>query len=519
MLLLPKNKTETIRMSTKKRAYISVYNKEGIVEFCRYLSEYGYELIATEGTHKVLAEAGLEALSARELTGYPEPLDGKVRVANPAVYTGIIASRFTEEQLDGLAQEVYPIELVVINLYPFKEDMAAGVPFSEAADHIDEGGVALLDAAAKNYLHTVAVCEPEDYDRVLCDLAAGAISEEERQYFMYKAFSYTASYNALIAQYLARQIKIPYPKMLTVTYEKAQDMRYGENPQQIAAVYRDPLVKKGSLARARQLLGPVLTYNNINDANAALELVKEFDCPAVVCCKHRTPCGAGVGEDLFEAYGRAFNADPLNFKGGIIALNGIVDARIAGRLRETEAEVVLAVGFTPEAMAELELRKELVLLEISNIRSKMLFSTLDLHKIYGGVLVQTYDMTSGKNARCVTERKPTESEIRALKFNYKIAKHARSSAIVVGTEYETKGIGAGQISRLHALKTALAIAGEGKGCVIASDSSFSSADYVELCRKAGITAAIATSCSDETIELCDKYRIAVLCTDERHFKN
>ncbi len=508
-------------MKKKKRAYISVYNKDGIVEFCRYLVEYGYELIATEGTFKTLTEAGLKVISAHELTGYPEPLGGKVRAVHPSIYTGIIANQLTEEQLGELGEkDIFPIELVVVNLYPFKNDMEEGVPFSEAAEHIDAGGVALLDAAAKNYLHTIVVCEPEDYDRVLCDLAAGAISEDERKYFMYKAFSYTASYNALISQYLSRQLMMPFPKMLTVTYEKAQDMRYGENPQQQAAIYREPLLKEGSLARAKQLAGPVLTYNNIKDANAALELLKEFEYPAAVACKHRALCSVGAGENLYDAFVRAYEADPLRLKGCILAINGVVDARIASLLKGISAELVVAVGFTPEAMGELHFQDQLILLEMPDIRSKVQFTTLDLQKIYGGLMVQTYDLSSGKNARCVTKRKPSESEIKALYFNYKVAKHARSGAIVVGRENVTAGIGTGQTHRLLALKVALMIAGDAKGCVLASDSDLPSSDCIDLCHESGITALIQTDSVDPlTVELCDKYQIAMLCTDERHFKN
>ena len=510
-------------MKAKKRAYVSVYNKERIVEFCQYLVEYGYEIVATEGTCKVLREAGIAALSAHEMTGYPEPLGGKVRAMHPAVYTGIIANQLMPAQFKELGRakaKVFPIELVVINLYPFEQDMEAGVPFEEAASHIDVGGVALLDAAARNFMNTVAVCDPEDYDRVLCDLAAGEIAEDERKYLMYKAFSYTASYDALVAQYLSYQLKIAFPKTLTVTYEKTQDMRYGENPHQRAAVYREPLLKEGSIARAKQLAGAEMTYNNIHDASCALELVKEFEEPAAVACKHGAPCGAGTGKDLYEAFTRAAEADPLRFRGGIIAMNGIVDARIAAALRPMGAEAVVAVGFTPEAMAELRFQKPLILLEMPDIRSKVQFSTFDMKKIYGGLLVQTYDTALLEGAACATARKPSEEELAALAFNYKVAKHARSSAVVVGTGEATCGIGTGQTNRMLALHFALSLAGErAKGAVIASDAALLNAESAELCHKAGVTAAIQTGMPDEdTLKLCEKYGIAVLVSELRHFK-
>lgn len=510
-------------MKAKKRAYVSVYNKERIVEFCQYLVEYGYEIIATEGTCKVLREAGIAALSAHELTGYPEPLGGKVRAMHPAVYTGIIANQLTPEQFKELGRakaKVFPIELVVVNLYPFKEDMEAGIPFEEAASHIDVGGVALLDAAARNFMHTVAVCDPDDYDRVLCDLAAGAIPEDERQYLMYKAFSYTAAYDALVAQYLSYQLRIPFPKTLTVTYEKTQDMLYGENPHQHAAVYREPLLKEGSIARAKQLAGPDPTYNNVNDANAALELVKEFDEPAVVACKHGVPCGAGTGSDLYEAFERAAEADPLRLRGGILAVNGVVDARIASRVRDMGAEAVVAVGFTPEAMGELRYNKAIILVEMPDIRSKVQFSTFDMTKIYGGLLVQTYDTSLLGNAVCVTARKPSEEEMAALVFNYKVVKHAHSSAVVVGTQNATCGIGTGQTNRMLALRFALSLAGDrAKGAVAASDAGLLNAETVEECREAGITAVVQTGTPDsKTLKICEKSGIAVLVTDQRHFK-
>lgn len=508
-------------MGGKKRAYVSVYDKTGIAEFCRYLVEYGYEIVATEGTCRTLREAGVPVLSAHDLTGYPEPLGGKVRAVHPAVYTGIIANQLTKAQLKELDdKDVYPIELVVINLYPFKEDMEAGVPFEEAASHIDAGGVALLTAAAKNFVHTVAVCDVEDYERVLCDLAAGVIPEDERKYLMYKAFSYAAGYDALVSQYLSRELKIDFPKTLTITYEKAQDMRYGENPHQRAAVYREPLLKEGSLARAKQLKGAPLTYNNLRDANTALELVKEFDLPAAVACKHSAICGAGAGENGYEACMRAADADPLRLHGGIVAVNGVVDARVAALLRDHGAEAVLAVGFTPEAMAEFRFDEKIVLLEMPDIRSKVQFSTYDLHKIYGGLLAQTYDTDLCSRALCTTSRIPDAEERRALEFNYKVAKHAKSSAVVVGGAYETYGIGAGQTNRALAFRFALDLAGDrARGAVLASDSALP-AECFEACVKAGVAAVIQTGSPDEkTLALCNENGIALIANGERHFKS
>ena len=506
-------------MKEKKRAYISVYDKRGVVEFCHYLVEYGYELIATEGTAKVLKEGGLPVLSAHDLTGYPEPLGGNVRAVHPAIYTGIIAGGLSRKQFKELkTDDIYPIQLVVVNLYPFAHDMEAGLSFEEASSHIDAGGVALLDAAAKNFTTAVAVCDPDDYERVLCDLAAGVIPEDERKYLMYKAFSYTAAYDALVAQYLSHELDIPFPKTLTVTFEKAQDMRYGENPHQHAAVYREPLLKEGSLARAKQIAGPALTYNSVGDVNAALELVKEFEETAVVATKHCAVAAVGTGENVCEAFARVKTADLRNT---VIAVNAVVDARAADLIHGMGIEAVLAVGFTPEAMEMLHYDTNLILLEVPGIRSKVQFSTYDMTKIYGGLLVQTYDTALMNEEMCVTRRAPTDAEHRALTFNYKIAKHARSSAVVIGTEHETVGIGTGQVKRRLALSFALALAGEkARGAVLASEAEFRSADFIRLCAEAGITAIICTSRpSEEAIALLDKNNMAMLVTGSRHFKN
>ncbi len=505
-------------MEEKKRAYISVYDKRGIVDFCRYLVEYGYELIATEGTAHALKGAGIPVSLAHDLTGYPEPLGGKVRALHPEIYTGIVANRLTAEQRKEIEEEIFPIELIVINLYPFRRDMEEGLSFEEAASHIDAVGVALLDAAAMSFMNTVTVCDPDDYDRVLCDLAAGVIPEDERKYLMYKAFSYTASYDALIAQYLSHELSIPFPKNLTYTFEKAQDIRYGENPHQHAAVYREPLLLEGSLARAKQLAGPELTYNALGDANCALELIKEFDAPAVVACKHCAIVTVGCGETVYDAFDCI--GGPM-LRGTIVAFNGVVDARVAKNLTRAGVELALAVGFTPEAMAELRFSPRITLLEMPDIRSKVQFSTIDMTKIYGGLLVQTYDTALYDALTCVSERAPTEAELRALAFNEKVAKHARSSAVAIGTENRTVGIGSGQANRALALSFALALAGEAaKGAVLASDAGFGTPELIEVCHTAGITAIVAAEApSEAALALCNKYEIAVAVSGMRHFKN
>lgn len=511
-------------MKAKKRAYVSVYNKSGIVEFCRYLVEYGYELVATEGTCQVLNEAGIPALSAHELTGFPEPLGGKVRAVHPSIYTGIIANELTEEQLGELDErEVFPIELVVVNLYPFQEDIEAGIPFAECASHIDAGGVALITAAAKNFLNTVVVCDPADYERVLCCLAAGAIPEDERKYLMYKAFSYAASYNALVSQYLSRKLSIAFPQTLTVTYEKAQDMRYGENPHQRAALYREPILKEGSIARAKQLMGGALSYNNINDANSALQLVKEFEKPVVVVCKHCAPCSVGTGDSVFEAFINAAEGDANRLDQSVVAVNGIVDARTAEKIVLYRLEVAIAVGFTAEALTVFHFSdRKPILLEMPDIRSKVQFSTFYMHKIYGGLLVQTYDVPVLDKARCETEKKPSAYDIKAMGLAYKVAKHAHSSAVVIGGDGYTVAVGSGFPNRTEALKAALAMAGErAKGKCLASDSVLPGIECLEMIKNAGISSVIQSGgyLDDEMIEKCNELGLVMFFTDERHLRS
>ncbi|MBO4989374.1 MAG: bifunctional phosphoribosylaminoimidazolecarboxamide formyltransferase/IMP cyclohydrolase [Clostridia bacterium] len=514
-------------MNQKKRALVSVTDKTGIVEFCQYLVEYGYEIISTGGTARVLSEAGIPVIGISEITGFPECLDGRVKTLHPFVHAGLLAMRSNPEHMKTLEElGIGTIDMVVVNLYQFKETIQRkDVTFEEAVENIDIGGPTMLRAAAKNYQDVVVVIDPNDYERVLCELAAGQVSLEFRKYLQYKVFANTAVYDSLISNYLADQLGVKYPEIATFAYRKTQEMRYGENPHQRAAFYTDEISRPGSLSRAKQLWGKELSYNNINDTNGALELVKEFDEPTVVACKHANPCGVGSGETIYEAYCKAYESDPVSVFGGILAINGVVDARTAEEISKIFIEIIVAVGFTPEAMEILTRKKNIRLLELPDIREKREGDAYDMKKVYGGLLIQEYDNTLFDDAdvKVVTKRAPTEEEMKALRFNWKVVKHTKSNAIVIGNEDRTTGIGMGQTNRIWAAQQAIAHAGDkAKGSVMASDAFFPFPDCVEECAKAGITAIIQPGGSKNdqlSIDECDKHDIAMIFVGARHFKH
>ena len=323
-------------MEMKKRALVSVSDKTGVVDFCKGLVANGFEIISTGGTAKALKEAGLNVIGISEITGFPECLDGRVKTLHPNVHAGLLAMRSNPEHMKQLEElNINTIDIVCVNLYPFKATLARGADFAECIENIDIGGPTMIRAAAKNYQDVAVIVDPKDYGKVLEELAAGGVTLETKKYLQYKVFAHTAEYDSLISNYLADQLGIKYPDTITFAYEKAQDMRYGENPQQSAVFYNEPFIRKGSLSSAKQLWGKELSYNNINDANGALELLKEFGTtPAVVACKHANPCGVGTGKDIYEAYMRAYTSDPVSVFGGILAINGTVDERTAEEINK-----------------------------------------------------------------------------------------------------------------------------------------------------------------------------------------
>lgn len=539
-------------MEMKKRALVSVSDKAGVVEFCKGLVECGFEIISTGGTAKALKEAGLEVIGISDITGFPECLDGRVKTLHPNVHAGLLAMRSNPEHMAQLEQlNINTIDIVCVNLYPFKATLESGADFATCIENIDIGGPTMIRAAAKNYQDVAVIVDPEDYDKVLEELKAGGVTLETKKYLQYKVFAHTAVYDSLISNYLASQLGITFPDEVTFAYKKAQDMRYGENPQQKAVFYHEQLPRKSSLASATQIWGKELSYNNINDANGALELLKEFgSTPAVVACKHANPCGVGTGESVFEAYMRAYNSDPVSVFGGILAINGTVDEVTATEINKIFIEIVIASAYTCGALEILESKKNIRLLQIDDITARREKTAFDMKKVYGGLLVQEYDeslisgedlslfttpapvnttvLDSGKEKTVyglgvVTERAPTQDEIEALLFNWKVVKHTKSNAIVIGKKDRTTGIGMGQTNRIWAAQQAISHAGgKAKGSVMASDAFFPFPDCVEECVKAGITAIIQPGGSirdKDSVDACNAAGIAMVFVGDRHFKH
>jgi phosphoribosylaminoimidazolecarboxamide formyltransferase / IMP cyclohydrolase len=524
-------------MSTMKRALISVSNKEGVEEFARGLAAQGFEIISTGGTAKALAEAGLPVVNISDVTQFPEMLDGRVKTLHPAVHGGLLARRDLPEHMQTIEEHgIQPIDLVCINLYPFAETVAKpGVTLEDAVENIDIGGPAMIRSAAKNHDAVTVIVHPADYAAVLAELQenGGATSLETRKKLAAKAYAHTARYDAMISQHLGRMFmpEEPFPQELGLGYTKAQDCRYGENPHQRAAFYREVNVAEPCVASARQLHGKELSFNNFFDINGALETVKELDeGPAAVIVKHTNPCGAAVAGTLAEAFSRAREGDPVSAFGGILAVNRPVDVATAEQItgKNTFFEAIIAPGFEPEAVPILTERKKwginLRLLEISDLggwQSKA--AGFDLKKVVGGLLVQDRDlrMLAPNELKVVTERAPNDEEIAELQFAWKIVKHVKSNAIVFTKERQVVGVGAGQMNRVRSVRLAVEQAGEkAGGAVMASDAFFPFPDGPEAAAEAGITAIIQPGGSvkdQETIDLCNARGIAMVFTGVRHF--
>ncbi|RYL90949.1 bifunctional phosphoribosylaminoimidazolecarboxamide formyltransferase/IMP cyclohydrolase [Sporolactobacillus sp. Y61] len=511
-----------------KRALVSVSDKTGLIDFVKKLVNAGIEIISTGGTKKEIEAAGIPVKSVSDVTGFPEILDGRVKTLHPAIHGGLLAVRDKKAHMDAIAEHgIQPIDFVIVNLYPFKETIAKpDVTYDEAVENIDIGGPSMLRSAAKNHKSVTVVCDPADYDRVAESLNEHAeVPFELRQKLAAKAFRHTAAYDALIADYFTKQTGEEFPEKLTITYEKKQGLRYGENPHQKAAFYSDPLLNESTIAAAKQLHGKKLSYNNIRDADAALGIIKEFKQPAAVAVKHMNPCGIGIGENVNEAYDRAYAADPVSIFGGIIALNREVDAALAEKLHHIFLEIVIAPAYSDEALTILEKKKNLRLLQVKLTDDKQNF--VQYTSVRGGMLVQELDTKGYDDIRdqlkVATERKPTDEEMESLKFAWTIVKHVKSNAIALVNHGRMVGMGGGQTNRVGAAKIALEEAGDkAKGAVLSSDAFFPMGDTVEAAAKAGITAIIQPGGSirdKESINMANKYHIAMVFTGMRHFKH
>ena len=514
-----------IRMR-KKRALISVFDKSGIVDFAKALRALDWEIVSTGGTWRTLKAEGIEVMDISDLTRFPECFDGRVKTLHPNVEGGILAIRDNDkhrQQMEELGIE--PIDMVVCNLYPFKQTiLKEGVSHEEVVENIDIGGPTMIRAAAKNYPHVTVVTDPGDYGMVLEELREkGETSPETRERLAAKVFIHTAHYDALIASYFSKRMHIEYPDTLTLTFEKKQALRYGENPHQSAAFYTRVQETEGTLTGATQLQGKELSYNNIGDTDGALEALKEFEEPTVVAAKHANPCGVGSGTTLAEAFRRAYEADPVSIYGGIVAANREVDEETAKLMSPIFLEVVVAPSFSEGALAVLGKKKNLRLLAVPRIEKRD-YQAPKARTVLGGLLVQEMDgrLLEGE-PQVVTERKPTEKEMEDLLFAWKVVKHTKSNAIVLAKDRCTTGVGPGQVSRIWALENAIRQGGERiAGSVLASDAFFPFPDCVEAAHQAGVTAIIQPGGSirdQESIDAANRYGIAMVFTGIRHFKH
>lgn len=514
-----------------KRALISVSDKTGLLDLANGLTELGVEIISTGGTFKTIKDAGIPVTYISEVTNFPEILDGRVKTLHPAIHGGILALR-THEHLEQLEREsITPIDLVVVNLYPFEATVSkAGVGLEEAIENIDIGGPTMIRSAAKNHAYVGVVVEPEDYQELLSEMKAneGSISEGFAFRLATKAFRHTARYDSLIYNYLSKEQTTDdesFPKLLQMGFERIQTLRYGENPHQRAAFYRDMVKTSPSLVDAVQLQGKELSFNNINDGNAAWELVQEFAEPAVVAIKHANPCGVAIGSDVYEAYQKAYASDPVSIFGGIIALNRSVDGQTAAAMAELFLEIIIAPDYAPEALEILSRKKNLRVLRLPNRTNENSGMLWDLKKIRGGLLVQDLDLAEVPAAdwKVVTKNQPTAEDLKELDFGWKVVKYVKSNAIVLTRNGGTIGVGAGQMNRIGSAMIAMEQAGEkAQGAYLASDAFFPMPDTVEAAAKAGIRAIVHPGGSmrdEDSIAAADRLGLVMVLTGQRHFRH
>ncbi|MBO0439746.1 bifunctional phosphoribosylaminoimidazolecarboxamide formyltransferase/IMP cyclohydrolase [Candidatus Enterococcus ikei] len=512
---------------TRKRALISVSDKTGVATFAKGLVDQGIEIISTGGTKTALEQAGIPTISIEEVTDFPEMMDGRVKTLHPKIHGGLLGRRDLSTHIEAMeTYDIQPIDFVCVNLYPFKETiLKEDVTQAQAIENIDIGGPSMLRSAAKNHQSVTVVVDPKDYEQVLAELSqTGETTFETRQKLAAKVFRHTAAYDALIAGYLTDLVHEKEPESLTLTYDLKQTLRYGENSHQEAAFYQNALPVPFSIASAKQLHGKELSYNNIKDADAAIRISREFEQPAVVAVKHMNPCGIGIGETIEEAYQYAYEADPVSIFGGIIVLNREVDVQTAKKMHELFLEIIIAPSFSEEAFECLSSKKNLRLMTLDFSKKEQAIEDEKV-SVLGGLLIQNQDIVNEKaeNWQVVTKRQPTVEELKALEFAWKTVKHVKSNAIVVSNSHQTLGIGAGQMNRVGSVQIAINQAGaKVNEAVLASDAFFPMGDSVEYAGKRGIKAIVQPggSIKDQaSIDMADKYGIAMVFTDIRHFRH
>ena len=521
------------------RALISVSDKTGLVPFARALAQRGVVLLSTGGTRATLAEAGLAVVDVSDVTGFPEMMDGRVKTLHPAIHGGLLAIRGNpEHEAAMMAHGIEGIDLLVVNLYPFEATVAAGKGFDDCIEKIDVGGPAMIRGAAKNHADVAVAVEPNDYARILADIEAhdGAVTAGLRRELAQKAFARTAAYDAAISTWFAGEIGLAMPPILALGGRLAGEMRYGENPHQVAGFYRTADTRPGA-ATARQIQGKQLSYNNVGDTDAALECVAEFDparMAAVAIIKHANPCGVAEGRTLLDAYERALRCDPVSAFGGIVALNRPLDAEAARRITEIMTEVIVAPDASPDAIAIVAAKKNLRLLLTGSLPDPRA-GGLTIRSVAGGFLAQSRDaaVVDDMDLQVVTGRAPDEREWADLRFAFRVAKHVKSNAIVYARDGATVGIGAGQMSRVDSSRIAAWKAGEAAkaagleasfavGSVVASDAFFPFADGLLAAAQAGATAIIQPGGSmrdREVIAAADEAGLAMVFTGHRHFRH
>ena len=509
-----------------KRALVSVSDKSGLVEFVKGLESLGWEIIATGGTQRLLDQSGVKTIGISDVTGFPEICDGRVKTLHPKVHGGLLARRDEESHLQALRENgIEFIDLVCVNLYPFRQTIAnPDVTMEDAIENIDIGGPSMLRSAAKNYRDVTVVCDPADYQTILAEIAEGGnTTVETRLALSAKAYTHTAQYDSCIATFMRE--KAGLSEKLFLEFDVKQSLRYGENPHQSAKFYSDNQTTAFSLAYAEQLGGKELSYNNIQDANAALNIVREFDEPFCVALKHMNPCGAAIGATIEEAWNAAYEADKVSIYGGIVAVNRPLTAEVAQGMKPIFLEIVMAPDFTPEALEVLSSKKNLRLLKVDMTKNdKPLNQYISVN---GGLLVQQLDTVTKAVTEdmCVTETKPTEAQLVDMNFGWRVVKHVKSNAIAVVKDGHTLGVGAGQMNRVGSAEIALKqanAAGFTEGLVLASDGFLPFDDTVAFAAQYGVTAIVQPGGSirdEDSIKKANELGITMLFTGMRHFKH
>lgn len=509
-----------------KRALISVSDKTGIVQFAKKLNELGIEILSTGGTAKLLKDSGIDVVEVSQYTGFPEIMDGRVKTLHPLIHGGILARRNNPEDLEEMKKlGIKPIDIVVVNLYPFENTVKKpDVTLEEAIENIDIGGPTLLRAAAKNYKYVLALVDPSDYEEIVENIKNGDVPEEKRLWLAKKVFEHVSRYDAAVAEFFERKLsQEEFKENWIIPLKLINTLRYGENPHQKAALYS--INETPSLCDAQVIQGKEMSFNNYLDTHSAVLIASEFEEPVCVIVKHNNPCGVAIGESLLDAYKKAFECDPVSAFGGIIAFNREVDGKAAQQVVNTFYEVIIAPDFDKEALEIFSKKKNLRLIKFPALNGKIIPAGFDFKRILGGFIVQNWDVSQDDfaNAKVVTKRLPTENEWKALKFAWKVCKHVKSNAIVYAKEDRTVGLGIGQTSRVFSAKIgAMHALSSLKETVVASDGFFPFRDNIDVLAQNGVTAVIQPGGSvrdQEVIDAADQYGMAMVFTGIRHFRH